>query len=86
MIADWKDNPQQAIGKWRKEQDKAQREAERQQKQQKKNVGQAKNEADKLAKKLFNKDGQLRRSANAFDIGRFAEASDYLGFKNVSDG
>lgn len=85
MLADWKDNPQQAIGKWRKEQNQAQREAEKEQKQQAKNVDQAQKEADKLAKKLFNKDGQLRRGANAFDIGRFAEASDYLGFKNVSD-
>lgn len=85
MIADWKDNPQQAIGKWRKEQNQAQREAEKKQKQQKKNSAEAKGEADKLAKKLFNKDGQLHRGANAFDIGRFAEASDYLGFKNVSD-
>jgi len=85
VIADWKDNPQQAIGKWRKEQNQAQREAEKEQKQQAKNAAQAKSEADKLAKKLFNKDGELRRGANAFDIGRFAEASDYLGFKNVSD-
>jgi hypothetical protein len=27
----------------------------------------------------------LRKAANAFDIGRFAEQSDYLGFKNVSE-
>ena len=85
VIAQWKENPQQAIGKWRKEQNQIQREDEKEQKQQNKNAGQAKNEADKLAKKLFNKDGELRRGANAFDIGRFAEASDYLGFNNVSD-
>lgn len=83
VMAQWAANPQQNFAKWNQQQNKAQREQEKQQKQQGKNEDLAKKEAERLAKRLFKNNGELHRGANAFDIGRFAEMSDFLGFKNV---
>lgn len=85
IIAQWQANPQQNFAQWNQQQQQAQREAEKQQKQQNKNFAQAQNEADRIEKRIFNRNGDLRRTASAFDIGRFAEMSDFLGFKNVNE-
>lgn len=85
VMAQWAANPQQNFAQWNQQQQQAQREAEKQQKKQNKNVAQAQNEADRIGKRIFNRNGDLRRTASAFDIGRFAEMSDFLGFKNVNE-
>ena len=33
---------------------------------------------------MFEKNGRFKKTANNFDIGRFAEQSEFLGFENVT--
>ena len=85
VINQWKVNRQNPFEQWNKVQRDALKDAQNRQKQEEKNIRRAEAAAGKKADSIFNRDGSLRKAANAFDIGRFAEQSDYLGFKNVSE-
>lgn len=50
-----------------------------------KNIGQAQRELARRGANLFDRQGNIKRSASVDDIARFAETADYLGFKGVSD-
>lgn len=85
VLEQWKQNRQNPFERWNLGQKRA-AEAERDQKRQEdKNVKRAADEARRLAGRIFRKDGTISKRAGAFDIGRFAEQADYLGFENVSE-
>ena len=78
--ADWGDNLGAGnFGKWKREQNEANKEARRQERQQANNKRNAEGQQAQLAGRIFDKKGNVRRGANLFDIGRFAEMTDYLG-------
>lgn len=85
VIEQWKGNTAQSLNDWGRQKDAAQRAAEKVQQQQGKNLAGANKEASILAGRVFGRNGKIRKSANGFDIGRFADAADYLGFNGVSD-
>lgn len=78
--ADWRDNLGAGnFGKWKREQNEANKEAQKQAKQADNNKKNAEGQQAQLAGRIFDKKGNVRRGANLFDIGRFAEMTDYLG-------
>jgi len=85
VIEQWKGNRAQTLNEWGRQRDQAQRAAEKEQARQAKNLAGANAAAGQLAGRVFGRDGKLRKSANGFDVGRFADAADYLGFKGVSE-
>ena len=85
ILAQWNANPNQNFNQWNAGQQGAQRDADKAARQRQRNIQQAQDQANVVGGRIFNKDGSLRRGANTFDVGRFAELSDYLGFENVKD-
>ena len=85
ILAQWNANPNQNFNQWNAGQQGAQRDADKAAARRQRNIQQAQDQANAVGGRIFNKDGSLRRGANAFDVGRFAELSDYLGFENVKD-
>lgn len=85
VLNQWANNPQQGFNAWNNAQKQAARQAEKDAKQQAKNRQQAQDNAKAVAGRIFDANGNIKGGANAFDIGRFAEQADFLGFKNVTD-
>lgn len=85
VLAQWKNNRGQGFGDWQRGQNAADRAAAKKQRQEEKNLAQANNDRGMLAGRLFDKDGYVRKSANAFDMGRFADVANYLGFEGITD-
>lgn len=85
VLTKWKNNTDQSFGKWLNGQNAADRAADRAARKKQKNAAQAEDAAKKIAGRIFDENGNLMGRANAMDIGRFAQASDFLGFGNITD-
>lgn len=78
--ADWGDNFGAGnFGQWKRKQNEANKEAQKQAKQADNNKKNAEGQQAQLAGRIFDKKGNVRKGANLFDVGRFAEMTDYLG-------
>ena len=83
-MAQFKSNPDQSFNAWNAGNAAAQRAKEKADAERQRNIRQAQDNADKTAGRIFDGRGRLRSYANGFDVGRFAEQSEYLGFDNVT--
>lgn len=84
--ADWGDNFGSGnFGKWKREQNEANREAQKQAKQADNNKKNAEGQQAQLAGRIFDKKGNVRGGANLFDIGRFSDITDYLGGEGMTE-
>ena len=83
----WKDAIGQAggVNQWMGNNDKAQNAAWKEARRLQANQQRAEQQQGNLANKVFDENGNIRRAANPFDIGRFADVSDFLGGKNLTE-
>ena len=84
VLAQFKANPDQNFNAWNAGKQGAQRDADRAAAQRGRNLRQAQDQAAVVAGRVFDKNGNIKPTANAQDIGRIAEQSDYLGFDNLT--
>jgi hypothetical protein len=79
--ADWADNfkVDGGFASWQGQQADEKREAEKQAKKESGNKKRAEEEKGRIAGRIFDRNGNIRKGANLFDIGRFSDINDYLG-------
>ena len=84
--AQWKANPKNgSLSQFGGDARRGAYDAAREQAKADRNTARAQAAQGALAGRIFNKDGSIRKAANAFDIGRFAEATNYLGGKGLTE-
>ena len=82
----WQGNPDNNIGKFRGGRRGALDADKRRNQNRGKNIGQAQRDLKRQAGNLFDRRGNIKRSARIDDIAKFAETADYLGFEGVGKG
>lgn len=84
VLEQFRQNPNQNFNAWNAGQNAAQRDADKAARRRQRNIQQAQDQANAVAGRVFERNGRIKRTANNFDIGRFAEQSEYLGFDNIT--
>lgn len=83
IIQGWQGNFRNPFNVWQNANNAQRQAAQQAQNNANKNQRLAINAANQIEQRIFNADGTIRKGASEFDIGRFAEMSNYLGFTNV---
>ena len=83
---DWFGNPDKNLGDFRGGRRGELNAARRRDQNRNRNQGKAQRDLRRQAGNLFDRNGNIKRSARIDDIAKFAETADYLGFKGVDEG
>lgn len=73
------------VNQWIGNNDRAQNAAWKEARRLQANQKQAEQHQGELANRVFDENGNVRKHANLLDVGRFADVSDFLGGKNLTD-